>query len=226
MNSNLHATAGRVAGKFSKDLERMFEAEIKYRTDSRKMAEVEEAARALALGPPVAERYEDAYFDDAAGRLEASGGELRVRERRLESTGESAVILTFKDAPFDAASRSKPEWETLAGDAGTLRDIFTALGMRETSRFIKHCLNFSVAWQGMRYELTFARLDGLEGAFLEIERQCATREEALLSLSGAEALAQAIGLASGELCPSYYTDMVRKRLGAPKPVLASFCAMT
>jgi len=193
----------------------MFEAEIKYRTDPRKMAEVEEAALALAIGQPVPERYDDVYFDDAAGSLEASGRELRVRERRLEATGETRTILTFKDAPFDAASRSKPEWETLAGDAGTLRDVFIALGMRETSRIVKHCLNFPVAWQGMRYELTFARLDGLEGAFLEIERQCATREEARLSLSGAEVLAQSMGLASGELCPSYYTDMVRKRRSAP-----------
>ncbi len=213
MQSNSHARA-RLAAAVRKTVFRtMFEAELKYRARRADMPAITRAMLAMAREAPVRERYLDVYFDDPAGSLEKTGRELRVRERRDETTGVAQAALTFKEPPFDAASRSKPEWETAVSDAATLRAILAGLGFRESVCLTKRCLNATVRHQGRTYALTLAEVDGLDGAFVEIERQCASKEEARRALEEAACLAAALGFSQDDLSPGYYTDMVRDRRG-------------
>ncbi len=57
-----------------------------------------------------AEVYQDTYYDTAEGALEARDEELRVRT--VHGVDETRTVLTYKGAPVDEESGSKPEHET------------------------------------------------------------------------------------------------------------------
>jgi len=186
----------------------MFEAEVKYRIEEARAAGVAEALALLGACDGAEERYADAYFDAPDGAFMRAGRELRAREIRDEVSGEVRGVLTFKDAPFDAATRSKPELEVSAGDVRALREILLGLGFVERVRVTKRCRNARVAFEGAEHCVTLARVEGLSGAFVEIERLCRSEEEARGALAGLCRLGERLGLGSGDLCPEYYTDLV------------------
>jgi adenylate cyclase class 2 len=87
---------------------------------------------------PLHERAFEAntVFDTPAKTLLASRHLLRLREFRGES------ILTFKGAPIEGPHKSRPEFETTAGDGTALRQILEALGFHAFFRYEKYRTSF------------------------------------------------------------------------------------
>lgn len=196
----------------------MFEAEVKYRIEERRAAEVAEALASLGAFGGAGERYADAYFDAPDGAFCRVGRELRVREIHDEKSGEGRVALTFKDAPFDAVTRSKPEIEVSAGDAEALRQVLSGLGFVERVRLAKRCRTLAVPFEGASHVVTLARVEGLWGAFVEIERLCGSEEEAKAAIAGLFRLGERMGLGCGDACAEYYTDLVAQEGAGVLPV--------
>lgn len=134
------------------------ETEVKLRVTS--AAQAEDLLRAACFSPQHERAFEaNTVFDTPAKTLLASRHLLRLREFRGEA------ILTFKGAPLEGPHKSRPEWETTAGDGAALRSILEALGYRAFFRYEKYRTCF--LRQG---EPGHAVLDETPmGVFLELE---------------------------------------------------------
>jgi adenylate cyclase class 2 len=78
-------------------------------------------------------------FDSEDLRLRRSSRLLRVR------TAGRRVTVTFKGPPLPARHKVREEFETEAGDAGTLRSIFQELGYHPVFRYEKYRTEFRPA---------------------------------------------------------------------------------
>jgi adenylate cyclase, class 2 len=149
--------------------------------------------------------YHDTYYDTPDRSLTGSGRELRVRV--IETGGERRAVLTYKEPAVDVATGSKPEHETVIGDAQVAEVILTALGMEHVVAFRKHCANYRFTASKRDMLATVVTVPELKGAFLELETQA---EE--LELSGAltdlRAVLNELGIADDELTTETYTDAV------------------
>jgi len=149
----------------------MIETEVKIRIQDPKAV----LNRLLALGAVVARDRaleENTLYDFAAGMLKASRQALRLRRSGKRTT------LTFKGSPQKSRSfKVREEYETGVSNAGQLRRVLKALGLRPTVAYRKHrtllrkghlliCLDETpvgafLELEGKRHEITrFARSMG------------------------------------------------------------------
>jgi adenylate cyclase class 2 len=170
----------------------MFEAEIKF---------VAGPGFRLPEGTAEATLVEDVYYDAPDGRLAASGRELRLRRE----AGRTA--LTAKAPPFDAATASKPEYETAVADAEAAAALLGVLGFQPALAYAKRCRRARLRAGGLDFELTAVTVDFDPRLFVEIEHLAATRAQALAALAAIRALAAGLGLT--EECAEAYTDLAR-----------------
>ncbi|WP_188195415.1 class IV adenylate cyclase [Nonomuraea sp. SYSU D8015] len=178
------------------------EAELK--AVVRDPARVREALRRRA--PEVVNVYHDAYYDTPGGDHERDGREIRVR-----MVDDGAVnLLTFKDSAVDAASGSKPEYETTVGDPVAMGAVLGALGLQETLRYEKRCANFRFEHEGFDLLATLVTLPELEGTWLEVETlvEPGAVPDALAAIR--DAMTQ-VGIGPGDLTTELYTDAARAR---------------
>jgi adenylate cyclase class 2 len=104
----------------------------------------------------------DRYFDYPDRRWTSDGHELRVRTVTADS-GESRVLLTFKESVVDADSGSKPEHETTAAYAQVLVTVLIALGVQEIIAFGKQCTNYAFRDRGYDMMATVVTIPELAG---------------------------------------------------------------
>jgi len=168
----------------------MFEAEIKY---------VAASADELPGGhlPEVVSR--DVYFDSPDGVFYASGQELRLR------TVDDRTLLTYKRPPFDAATASKEEVETVVADADAMPGILAALGFVPRVAFAKRCRRTREDFQGHVLEIAIVTVDFSPDVFVEIEHLAQTHAAALTALPVIRARAAGLGLTRE--CQDSYTDL-------------------
>lgn len=168
----------------------MFEAEIKYAAD----------AAFVPVGEALPETvYRDVYFDTPDGALAAAGRELRLREC------DGVTVLTCKRPPFDAATASKEELETVVADGAAMTAILQDLGYAPRIAFSKRVRRFRDAFRGRALTIAVVTVDFAPGTFVEIEHLAQTREAALAALPHLRAYAAASGLSRE--CPRAYTAM-------------------
>ncbi|NGO69176.1 class IV adenylate cyclase [Streptomyces boncukensis] len=186
----------------------MIEAELKARVRN-----PEDVMRALeAHGTGRAEVYQDTYYDDPDGGLDARDAELRVRT--IHGTDETSSLLTFKDAKVDEASGSKPEHETRVEDATAVHSMLRSLGYVPVIAFEKRCRNYGLHAKGRDMLATLVRVPEVDGTFLELETLVENEAGVSAALDDVRAVLADLGIDDGDLTRELYTDAVRARRGA------------
>ncbi|WP_428560213.1 MAG: class IV adenylate cyclase [Solidesulfovibrio sp. DCME] len=168
----------------------MFEAEIKYLADGPVTPPGEGLPDAV---------YRDTYFDSPDGAFTASGRELRLRE----ADGRSR--LTYKHPPFDAATGSKEELETLVADGPAMAALLGQLGFVPRQAYAKRCRCFRDTFRGLALEIAVVAVDFSPEVFVEIEHLAPSRQAALAALPVIRAYAASLGLSRE--CRQAYTDL-------------------
>ncbi|MEV4870813.1 class IV adenylate cyclase [Streptomyces syringium] len=179
----------------------MIEAELKVRVHDPDgiMTQLERRA------PGRAEVYQDTYFDTPDGALRGEGRELRVRTVR--GPDGTRAVLTYKDAPVDDVSGSKPEHETRVDDPDTVHAMLRGLGYVPSIAFEKQCRNHEFEAHGRRMLATLVRVPEIDGAFLEVET-LVKDDELSAALEDVRAVLDDLGFTERDLTTELYTDAV------------------
>lgn len=168
-----------------------------------------DAVRA-ALGrraPAQMSTYADRYFDYPDRRLTEQECELRVRTI-TDNSGQTRVLLTYKEPAVDADSGSRPEQETAVGDANVLATVLTALGVEEFIAFQKHCVNYRFTALGRDLLATVVTVPELKGlTFLELETMTKA-DEVDAALDVVRSVLGELGIGEHDLTTETYTDAV------------------
>ncbi|MFF0144659.1 adenylate cyclase class 2 [Amycolatopsis sulphurea] len=158
--------------------------------------------------------YSDTYFDRPDHSMDHAGYELRVRT--ITTGDRQRTVVTYKEPPADAASRSKPEYETAADDPPVMCKIFSALGLVELIALEKHCENYRFTADGRDMLATVVTIPELAGqTFIELETMAEPHDlaEALRSV---RAVLDDLGVTKDDAVERSYTDMVSaKRDSSP-----------
>ena len=91
--------------------------------------------------------YADRYFDYPDRRLTSAGYEVRLRTV-TDNAGNVRSLLTFKEPSVDAASGSKPEYESALSDPNAVAPLFRVLGLIDRPDRVREALyEFPVYFQ-------------------------------------------------------------------------------
>lgn len=153
--------------------------------------------------------YADTYYDRPDHSMDRDGYELRVR---TIATGEQRrTVVTYKEPPVDASSRSKPEHETTADDPAVMATIFTALGLVELISLEKHCENYSFTADGREMLATVVTIPELAGqTFIELETM-AEQDDLTDALRSVRGVLDGLGVTEHDAVEQSYTDMVAEK---------------
>jgi adenylate cyclase, class 2 len=163
-------------------------------------------ARLRRLADEETSVYHDTYYDTPARDFTASGRELRVRV--IDSAdGARRTLLTYKEPPADAATRSKPEHETTVADAAVIDVILRALGTVQLVAFEKRCANYRFTAKGRDMIATMVTVPEIDGTFLELET-LATGDDLAAALADVRAVLGELGISETDLTTEEYTVAV------------------
>lgn len=183
----------------------MIEAELKARVRN-----PEDVMRALEThGTGRAEVYQDTYYDDPRGGLDARDAELRVRT--VHGADETRSLLTFKEAKLDEASGSKPEHETRVEDATAVHTMLRGLGYVPVIAFEKRCRNYDLHVKGRDMLATLVRVPEIDGTFIEVETLVEHEADVACALTEVRAVLAELGIVEDDLTRELYTDAVNAR---------------
>jgi adenylate cyclase class 2 len=184
----------------------MLEAELKLKIENDRKEGVSHALEVLNPNRIEHVEYEDVYFDTATEDLLKSDKELRVRKI---SDGDARVLLTYKDPPFHAETKSKPEFEVEVNCYDSICEIVKKLGYIEDIRFKKICTNYYLHYNSYQVVATLVALPGIDGYFLELETQVASEDMVDSALTSLYELVDNLSVPRSNLTTEYYTEMVR-----------------
>lgn len=179
----------------------MIEAELK--AELHEPERVAETLRGLAREDVAV--YEDVYYD-----LPQSTLMLHDRELRIRTIDGSRHLLTYKDAAVDAESRSKPEQETVVGNAAATDAILRGLGYLPSIAFTKECRNFTLRRSGREVNVTVTTIPELGRTFLEVETIVSERHMLTAALRVLRHFLDELGISPRDLTGELYTDMIRQ----------------
>ncbi|UXY27807.1 class IV adenylate cyclase [Streptomyces sp. HUAS TT20] len=191
----------------------MIEAELKARVRSPEAITRRLDERAMAR----VEVYQDTYYDRPDGSLEKADRELRVRT--VHGAEGTRTVLTFKDAPIDEDSRSKPEHETRVEDEAAAHAILRGLGYVEHIALEKHCRNYAFEARGRQMLATLVRVPEIDGTFVEVET-LVEADEVSAAVEDIHHVLVELGVGLADLTRETYTGAVaalRGSLGAIRP---------
>lgn len=157
------------------------------------------------LAPGVDETYHDTYYDLSDEALTARDQELRVRT--VTNDAGSRSLLTFKTAPVEETSGSRPEHETELADPGVVDTVLKALGAVELISFRKLCRNHRFEAEGREVLATLVAVPEIEGTYLEVET-LAPADEVDAGLSTIRTILARLGISEGDLTTETYTGAV------------------
>lgn len=157
----------------------------------------------LARGEPGT--YYDVYYDTPDGSRSASGRELPVRV--IDTGGVRRTVLTYKEAPADEASQSKPEHETVVASGGVIDIILSSLGLVHLVKFEKQCTNYRFTARGRDMLATVVTVPETSGTFVELETR-AREDELAASLDDVRGMLAVLGIGENDLTTEQYTDAV------------------
>jgi adenylate cyclase class 2 len=159
--------------------------------------------------------YADRYFDYPDRRLTKQGRELRVRTI-TDDSGQTRVLLTYKEPALDASSDSKPEYETTVENANILVTVLAALGVEEFIAFQKYCVNYRfTAWERALLATVVTIPELKNQTFIEVETMVDT-DDLNVALGIVRSVLRELGISENDLTIETYTDAViaqRRRLG-------------
>lgn len=151
--------------------------------------------------------YEDVYFD-SDGTFKQSEQELRIRKKQYSARTET--VLTYKEAPFDKKTKSKPEYEVILSDFEEAIAIFLKLGYEIVVRFEKRCTIFLIPYKDIMLELALVQITGLDQYFIEIESLVSEPTKTASTLSLLYEFLANLEIQKNQLTAEYYTDIVKR----------------
>ncbi|MEI7055633.1 CYTH domain-containing protein [Nocardioides sp. CCNWLW239] len=157
------------------------------------------------LAPGVDETYHDTYYDLPEETLTARDQELRVRT--VTNAAGSRSLLTFKAAPVEESSGSRPEHETEVYDPAVADTVLKALGAVELISFRKLCRNHRFTADGREVLATLVEVPEIEGTYLEVETLAPT-DEIDTGLSTIRTILARLGIGDADLTTETYTGAV------------------
>lgn len=157
------------------------------------------------LAPGVDETYHDTYYDLPDETLTTRDQELRVRT--VTNDAGSRTLLTFKTAPVEQASGSRPEHETGVGDPTVADTVLKALGAVAVISFRKLCRNHRFTAEGRDVLATLVEVPEIEGTYLEVET-LAPADEVEAGLSTIRTVLATLGISDVDLTSETYTGAV------------------
>jgi adenylate cyclase, class 2 len=179
----------------------VIEAELKARV--RDPGALHQRLRQLAAG--VRSVYRDTYYDRPDGDLAASGRELRLRT--IEADGQRRSLLTYKEPSVEAASESKPEYETQVATPAAVDVMLQGLGLEHLVAFEKHCTNYRFTAEGRDMLATVVTVPELDGTFLELETMTG-QEDIDAALADVRTVILRLGSTGEDLTTEQYTQAV------------------
>lgn len=157
------------------------------------------------LAPGVDETYHDTYYDLPDETLTARDQELRIRT--VTNDAASRSLLTFKTAPVEKTSGSKPEHETELADPAVADTVLKALGAVELISFRKLCRNHRFEAEGREVLATLVEAPEIEGTYLEVET-LAPADDVEAGLGTIRTVLAKLGIGDGDLTTETYTGAV------------------
>lgn len=157
------------------------------------------------LAPGVDETYHDTYYDLPDETLTARDQELRVRT--VTNDAGSRTLLTFKTAPVEETSGSRPEHETELADPAVADTVLKALGAVELISFRKLCRNHRFEAEGREVLATLVEVPEIEGTYLEVETLAPT-DDVEAGLGTIRTVLARLGIGDGDLTTETYTGAV------------------
>ena len=157
------------------------------------------------LAPGIDETYHDTYYDLPDETLTARDQELRVRT--VTNDAGSRSLLTFKTAPVETASGSRPEHETQMTDPAVADIVLKAVGAVELISFRKLCRNHRFEAEGRDVLATLVEVPEIEGTYLEVET-LAPRDDVEAGLGTIRTVLATLGIGDGDLTTETYTGAV------------------
>lgn len=157
------------------------------------------------LAPGVEETYHDTYYDLPDAALTLRDQELRVRT--VTNDAGSRSLLTFKTAPVEEASGSRPEHETELADPAVADTVLKALGAVELISFRKLCRNHRFTAESREVLATLVEVPEIDGTYLEVET-LAPADEVDAGLSTIRTILARLGIGEGDLTTETYTGAV------------------
>jgi adenylate cyclase class 2 len=155
--------------------------------------------------------YHDTYYDRPDRDLTSTGRELRLRT--VQASGQRYSLVTYKKPAVDAASGSKPEYETRIEDPSAIDAMLRGLDLGPIVAFEKRCTNYRFTAEGRDMLATVVTVPELEGTFLELETMTG-EDGTTAALADIQAVLTRLGITSDDLTTELYTDAVmRQRLG-------------
>lgn len=157
------------------------------------------------LAPGIDETYHDTYYDLPDETLTARDQELRVRT--VTNDAGSRSLLTFKTAPVETASGSRPEHETEMTDPTVADTVLKALGAVELISFRKLCRNHRFEAEGSEVLATLVEVPEIEGTYLEVET-LAPADDVEAGLGTIRTILATLGIGDDDLTTETYTGAV------------------
>lgn len=179
----------------------LIEVELKARV--RDTNRVRAALEARSAG--VDEVYADTYYDTAARSLEERDEELRVRT--VTNSEGSRSMVTYKTAPVEETSGSRPEHETQVTDPAVIETLLQAVGAVPVIAFSKHCRNHRFTASGLDILATLVEVPEIEGTFIEVETLGST-DKVDAALDIIRGVLSDIGITEDDLTTETYTSAV------------------
>jgi len=155
--------------------------------------------------------YRDTYFDTISKDFFNSERELRLRKVIIDKA--ERILLTYKETPFDNASKSKCEYEIRVSSHEEASIILGNLGYTEDINFQKHCTNFQVKYRSLEILVTLVSMRELKQDFIEVEVQSDEADSINQIYEVLHEFLPLLEVASEQLTSEYYTDMVRNLRG-------------
>ncbi|QKV95061.1 class IV adenylate cyclase [Streptomyces sp. NA02950] len=183
----------------------MIEAELKARVHNPEyvMGQLDQKAQGRA------EVYQDTYYDDPSGGLDAQDQELRVRT--IHGPDSTRSVLTYKGARIDSESGSKPEHETRVENPEAVHAMLRGLGYVPAIVFQKRCRNYEFSACRRRLLATLVQVPEIEGTFLEVETLVSEEEELSAALADVRTIMAELGIQEDDFTTELYTDAVAAR---------------
>ncbi|MER7558733.1 CYTH domain-containing protein [Nocardioides sp. NPDC126508] len=157
------------------------------------------------LAPGIDETYHDTYYDLPDETLTARDQELRVRT--VTNDADSRSLLTFKTAPVEKTSGSRPEHETELADPTVADTVLKALGAVELISFRKLCRNHRFEAEGREVMATLVEVPEVEGTYLEVET-LAPADDVEAGLGTIRTVLATLGIGDADLTTETYTGAV------------------
>ncbi|PBC84680.1 adenylate cyclase, class 2 [Streptomyces sp. 2224.1] len=155
------------------------------------------------------EVYQDTYYDDRSGSLDARDQELRVRT--IHGPTSTRSVLTYKGTRIDPESGSKPEHETPVDNPEAVHAMLRGLGYVPALTFQKQCRNYEFTTRGRSMLATLVQVPEVDGTFLEVETMVPEEKELSSALDDVRSVMSELGIGADDFTTELYTDAVAAR---------------